>query len=57
MRTTVDRACRIMALPVLITGLSAASTLDAMAADDAGGWTFAMQPYLWTPVIGARFTF
>ena len=46
-----------MTLLVLISGVLAASTPHALAADSAREWKFALQPYLWAPVIEANLKF
>jgi hypothetical protein len=46
-----------MTVLVTLSGVFGVSTPVAIAADIAGGWEFAMEPYLWTPVIEAGLKF
>lgn len=41
----------------MTAGIVGISSIGALAADGTEGWTFTMQPYLWTPVIEADLKF
>ena len=57
MGTIVYRTATIMTLFMFAIGVLAVSAPGAMAADDAKKLNVAIQPYLWTPTIGANLNF
>jgi hypothetical protein len=44
-------------LLVLLLGLGGISAPGSSSTDDAGGWYFTLQPYLWAPIIEGNLKF